>query len=205
MSRRPQSDPLGATPALPAPQGGDAASVTRVFRRWVEAQEPWPPLPPSGPTRRYPIARGKLSAADKERGVDERDEARVETMSPDVEVTQTQVSPSRPPLGAPTVRAPVRRAAAQRVDQSELAHLADSALLVHAPDGSTAFEIAFDDETLPGVACRIAVANGKVTAAFHAPDRTTRWLLEGEIDRLRADLENRGLRVDAVTVDDEEA
>jgi flagellar hook-length control protein FliK len=87
------------------------------------------------------------------------------------------------------------------VSQDLLESAADSAMLRTEPDGTTSFDIAFSDELLSDVACRVTVAGGRVVAIFRVKDDNTRRLLEAEAGRLRVRLEERGLRVEEVRVE----
>lgn len=108
---------------------------------------------------------------------------------------------ARPPAGAPAVRASVAEPRAETVPQTALETAADGVMLLQQPDGSTAFEIDFSDATFADLTCRISFTNGQVRALFRVPDADARRLLESEAGRLRARLEERGLRVDAVEIE----
>jgi flagellar hook-length control protein FliK len=82
-----------------------------------------------------------------------------------------------------------------------LATAADSALLSTDDAGTTSFDIAFDDELFADLACRISVSQGRVVATFRVRDVNLRRLLEAETPRLRARLEERGLKVGEVRVE----
>ena len=113
------------------------------------------------------------------------------------EATQTQV---RPPVGAPTVRQSVKRPARPGPPTAAMLQTAESAMLRTESDGTMAFDIVFNDAVFSDLLCTISVNNGRATAVFRVPDDTTRRLLEGEIGRLRAGLEDRGLKVEEVKV-----
>ena len=107
----------------------------------------------------------------------------------------------RPPPGAPSVRpSAAGPSPARAIDQGALEQTAESLLLSANPDGSTSFDIAVRDEVFADLRCRITIDRGKVRAEFHVHDVNTRRLLEAEAGRLRAQLENRGLRVEEVRV-----
>lgn len=110
--------------------------------------------------------------------------------------------PMRPPPFAPTIRPPVlRREVAEQASSDALAGAADTALLVSEPDGSTAFEIAINDDLFRDLSCRVSVADGVVVATFRVVDVNLKRLLEAEAPRLRAQLEARGLKVAEVRVE----
>ncbi len=111
---------------------------------------------------------------------------------------------SRPPPFAPMVRpsAPAPKGP-ETIDQDTMTAMVDTTMLVSQPDGSAAFEIAFDDEVFQNLACTIAVGPSGVIATFRAPDINTRRLLEAEAGRLRVRLSERGLKVAEVRVESE--
>jgi hypothetical protein len=116
---------------------------------------------------------------------------------------EAATEPARPPPGAPAVRgAPARQRKPPAALETALESTADSLLLVNAPDGSCAFEIAIKDDVFDELACRIALRDHRVTAIFRARDPHLRRLLEAESGRLRALLADRGLHVSAIVVSD---
>ncbi len=112
--------------------------------------------------------------------------------------------PNRPPPFAPTVRpSPPPRRGPGAVDEASLASMVDTSMLVANPDGTAAFEIAFDDEVFQNLACSITIGPAGVIATFRAPDVNTRRLLEAEAGNLRVRLSERGLKVAEVRVESE--
>jgi hypothetical protein len=110
---------------------------------------------------------------------------------------------SRPPPFAPMVRpSPPARKGVEQIDQDTMSAMVDTSMLVTNPDGSAAFEIAFDDEVFQNLACTIAVGPAGIVATFKAPDANTRRLLEAEAGRLRVRLSDKGLRVAEVRVEE---
>ena len=224
MSRRPEHDPLGAKPVLPPPSGPGAARARRVFEGYVkrlrdgesleELTQAGPMLDPGpGPSpdvsrvdllpsaaaaaasgRHYDLALSKVDSPTPGTG---------ETEACFVESTpEPEDLPERPPPGVPTVRpAVIRKSRPETVPQDLLEGTADSALLVADPEGGTSFEIAFNEDVFPNLACRITVIGGKVIATFRVADQNLRRLLEAEAGRLRASLEERGLKVAEVKVE----
>lgn len=107
----------------------------------------------------------------------------------------------RPPPGAATVRpsAPVPSVPPE-LDRGMLEGMAESAMLWSGVDGTTSFDIAFNDDVFDSLGCSIVIEDNEVIAVFRAEDRNTRRLLEAEAGRLRAQLEERGLRVREVRI-----
>jgi hypothetical protein len=103
---------------------------------------------------------------------------------------------------APTVRRGMTRPKRKEatVADSVLESTADSALLVASPDGKTWFDISINDSVFENLTCRIAIEPKGIVATFVAHDDNLRRLLEGESRRLRAALEDRGLKVQDVRV-----
>ena len=143
----------------------------------------------------------RLAALSDETPAIARDAPRGPPPPPDEEDEPTRIT-SRPPPFAPMVRpsAPAPKGA-ELVDQDTLTAMVDTSMLVAQPDGTAAFEIAFDDEVFQNLACTIAVGPGGVIATFRAPDVNTRRLLEAEAGRLRVRLSERGLKVAEVRVE----
>ncbi len=148
--------------------------------------------------------------------VDDHELARLDALANPVEPTviarvpEAAVEPTagarrdRPPPFAPMVRpSPPPRRGPDAVDQASLESMVDTSMLVANPDGSAAFEIAFDDEVFQNLACTISVTPQGVVATFKAPDVNTRRLLEAEAGKLRVRLSERGLRVAEVRVESE--
>ena len=81
--------------------------------------------------------------------------------------------------------------------------MVDTTMLIANPDGTAAFEIAFDDEVFQNLACSITVGPAGIIATFRAPDVNTRRLLEAEAGKLRVRLSERGLKVAEVRVESE--
>jgi hypothetical protein len=230
MADRPEDAPLGATPILPPPSGAAAERAEGAFKKYVErlrsgGENPEAPTPATAAAklpdpdrftggRRYDLALSKVdlpplaqptattpsndsSVADP--GVNGPGEA---GDSPSDDPQPAGSLPPRPPPGSPFVRPPVSRPAGpEAVSQDLLESAADSAMLRTEPDGTTSFDIAFSDELLSDVACRVTVAGGRVVAIFRVKDDNTRRLLEAEAGRLRVRLEERGLRVEEVRVE----
>ncbi|MEZ0312092.1 MAG: hypothetical protein ACAI38_09965 [Myxococcota bacterium] len=112
--------------------------------------------------------------------------------------------PHRPPPFAPMVRpSPPPRRGPESVDEASLASMVDTTMLIANPDGTAAFEIAFDDEVFQNLACSITVGPAGIIATFRAPDVNTRRLLEAEAGKLRVRLSERGLKVAEVRVESE--
>ncbi len=111
---------------------------------------------------------------------------------------------SRPPPGTasvrPSVPKPVR---AERADAGVLAQAADSAFFSTSEAGDATFELMISDELFDNLRCSISVGKGGVEAVFHVGgDVDLRRLLEAESGRLRASLEERGLRSVSVRIED---
>lgn len=131
-------------------------------------------------------------------------EVKAEAREAGVEPTVVGTRPDRPPPFAPMVRpSPPPRKGPESVDQATLESMVDTSMLVANPDGSAAFEIAFDDDVFQNLACSISVTPQGVVATFKAPDVNTRRLLEAEAGKLRVRLSERGLRVAEVRVESE--
>ncbi len=112
--------------------------------------------------------------------------------------------PDRPPPFAPMVRpSPPPRRGPESVDEASLASMVDTSMLIANPDGTAAFEIAFDDDVFRNLACSITVGPAGVIATFRASDVNTRRLLEAEAGNLRVRLSERGLKVAEVRVESE--
>lgn len=108
--------------------------------------------------------------------------------------------PVRPPPGVPVVRPSAPVPSPSAVSELDLSQRTDAGMFIQQPDGATAFEVELEDATLGLLTCRVTVRDGRIAAAFVSPDVNTRRLLEAEAGRLRVRLEERGLRVDEVTV-----
>jgi hypothetical protein len=230
MSRRPEHDPPGAKPVLPPPLGPGADRARRVFEGYVKrmregasleelaAAGPVDPGPPPAPAsvepafgpppastggRQYTLALSKVVGGDEaEPAAVDSAAAAVAPMPLAEQVIPPRARPDRPPPGAPTVRPAVQRKSDPgAVSQDLLEGTADTAMLVANPDGTTSFDIAFNDDVFPNLACRITIADGKVVATFRVEDQNLRRLLEAEAGRLRASLEDRGLKVAEVRVE----
>ncbi|MBN1960354.1 MAG: hypothetical protein JW841_05370 [Deltaproteobacteria bacterium] len=107
----------------------------------------------------------------------------------------------RPPPGAPTIRPSVHRQHQVPPDLDDLLqNTANSLLLVAEPDGATAFDISIRDDVFDELACRIAIRDHTVTATFRVADTNLRRLLEAEAGRLRAQLSDRGFKVDQIII-----
>ncbi len=145
-------------------------------------------------------AGGAEEAVDTQEIVEELVDGELELEPSEVE--ESPGAPLRPPPGAPVIRpsVPAPRGA-QAVDAAALETLADSGFLSANPDGTASFEIAFNDDVFSELACRISIKDGAVIATFLVGDVNTRRLLEAEAGRLRARLEQRGLRVSEVRVE----
>ncbi len=171
---------LGAAKAeLPAPEAADD-DVTQVLRARAAATRSPESLPEPAPE---PLAE------------------RLTELSPhELETGETPI-PARPPPGVPTVRpsAPARRGP-EAVSQERLEETAESLMLISDGEG-TSFDIAVRDEIFDELSCRITLKGGEVVATFRVRDQNLRRLLEAESGRLRAGLEERGLRVAAVHVE----
>lgn len=137
---------------------------------------------------------------DAPQDVDADELARLDALA-GVERTVVAPAPDRPPPFAPMVRpSPPPRRGPETVDDASLASLVDTSMLIANPDGSAAFEIAFDDEVFQNLACSITVGPEGVVATFKVSDPNTRRLLEAEAGNLRVRLSERGLRVAEVRV-----
>ncbi|MEO1175082.1 MAG: hypothetical protein AAFX94_23965 [Myxococcota bacterium] len=209
MSDGPENDPLGARPVLPVPKGAPAKRAREMFSAYLaetrahrtRSHEPPPPAPepaqdPPAP-RRYDLALSILLAESA--APPPASAAEVETsVTPEPEAREPL---ARPPVGSPAVRPTVPpRPALEAIDQSLLESVADNALLHQGPDGTSAFEISFNDDVFTDLGCTIQFDAGAVVATFRAVDSNTRRLLESEAGRLRVRLEDRGLRVKEVRV-----
>jgi hypothetical protein len=82
---------------------------------------------------------------------------------------------------------------------------ARNAMIVEEPGGGTSFDITFRDDVFEDLACRITIHGERVIAVFRVQNQNLRRLLEAESGRLRAQLEGRGLRVEEVRVEVEDA
>jgi flagellar hook-length control protein FliK len=182
MTNRPESDPLGATPVLPAPLGNRSARPVSVSVAASKAE------------RVYPAALSKVSGADE-----------VADVLAGQAVDEGRVSPedsleARPPPFVPVVRSSVK----PLDDDHDLpaALIAEGAASVTAnPDGTAVFDIELDDAVLGPLRCQIQWQNGSVEALFLVQDRRLMRLLDGEMSRLRRGLEKRGINVQAVRVE----
>ncbi len=199
LSRGPHDAPLGATPTLPAPEETQATRRAQVaFERYVsdkrkpkpkERREAEAPPPRAASPRRYDLALA-LGFGD----------TAPEPLSSELTDPGADEPLPRPPPGAPAIRAGARRPAVEALPQDILESTAESALLVADPDGSTSFEVAIRDEVFADLACRITLRDDGLVATFRVGDDNLRRLLEAEAGRLRARLEERGLRVRAIEV-----
>lgn len=104
-----------------------------------------------------------------------------------------------PPMIRPSVKRPAPRAPV--VSKELLQKAAKGARLIAEPDGSTSFDITFNDEVFDDLSCRITVTGDQIIAVFTVQDQNLRRLLEAESGRLRAQLEGRGLRVGEIRVE----
>ena len=78
---------------------------------------------------------------------------------------------------------------------------AKRAFLAENPDGTHGFQVEIKDELFDNLRCSINILeDGKVQALFHVQDDNLRRLLEAESGRLRAQLEDKGLKVSEVKV-----
>ena len=134
--------------------------------------------------RYYPIARSRVAAREGE--VSRQDHALV-----------------RPPHGAPMIRPPIRQRSSTvgTLDSETLASAARYAHLEQVEDGAI-MEIGIDEDLFAGLACKVSVAAGHVTATFRVGgDANLRRLLEAEKGRLHAALEERGMRRVTVVIE----
>jgi len=218
MPLHPDSDPPGATPVLPAPGGRRAEQASAAFARFGSGAtgpqaEPTAssssPAPRSGRVlRQYPVALSKLAAEDRSgaifAGADVADFAAAPAAAETVEIVAEPGLAERPPPGVPVVRPSVRAAEAAGELPALPEDAAGAAMFIAQPDGSSAFEVSLEVETLGPLRCQIVVAEDGVHATFFAGDVNLRRLLEAEAPRLRNALEARGLAVQAVRVAIEE-
>lgn len=70
-----------------------------------------------------------------------------------------------------------------------------------APDGSSVFELSFDEALLGGMRCSILSHDGVVTAIFHVDNHNTARNVESHLPQLRKMLEGRGLKIDDLIVE----
>jgi len=211
---------LGDKPVLPKPAGVAAKRGRALFEEMLSAARkkaelvnaPPPAHVPVRSDRRYDIAWSLVAALDEETHVDS---IAIPEILPEDEVTQTFSAETledseatelleRPPVGAAAIRAsPPAPPPAAAIDQDLLEQAATGALLIAEDTGDAKFELTFRDELFADeVACTITMRDGAVLAEFHAADAHTRRLLEAEAGRLRAKLQDRGLRVEEVLVKD---
>lgn len=166
--------------------------------------------PDSGVSALPPAFDDVYDADDSDR-VDADELARLEALAnpedePSFEPTHVAVIPpaDRPPPFAPMVRpSPPPRRGPEAVDQDALQSMVDTSMLIANPDGTAAFEIAFDDEVFQNLACSISITPAGVVATFKVSDANTRRLLEAEAGKLRVRLSERGLKVAEVRVESE--
>lgn len=113
------------------------------------------------------------------------------------------IKEARPPRGSPAIRPSVGKNMPPQAHalSALLPEVAGGALLVAEPDGSMSFDVDFHDDVFRELSCRIRVHGERVRAVFRATDVNTKRLIEGELGRLRAQLEGRGLRVDSMEVE----
>lgn len=110
------------------------------------------------------------------------------------------------PLPHTFIRAP--RTAPERAPSSSRPHLdgmlreMTEGLLVGGSSDSTEMRLTLRDEFFRGTELQIVIGSDGVTARFVPPDRDTYRHLSSELHRLRAQLEDRGLRVARLVVEE---
>jgi len=134
---------------------------------------------------RYPKAFERLGGSQKDE-------------SSEIVAAEGSALPSH--FGAPTVR----RGIAVTREESENVPVEDAAkraFLAENPDGTHGFQVEIKDDLFDNLRCTINILeDGKVQALFHVQDDNLRRLLEAESGRLRAQLEDKGLKVSEVRV-----
>ena len=145
------------------------------------------PEPREAPPRRYPKMRALLGKPDE---VPEGDEPFDEPKPPPVPGT---FIPNPPPS--------VPRASSGDLD-AMLALMADGLTLGQSADGATEVRVTLRDEYFAGTELRIAMDAGEVSATLIPPSRDVYWQLDGEVGALRDRLQERGLRVARLNIEE---
>lgn len=111
-------------------------------------------------------------------------------------------SPKPPPVPGtffPAPRVPIKKAEPADLDEL-LRTMADGLMIGETPSGHTEVRVTLKDEFFAGTELRIQVGDGEVEATLVPPDREIYWQLNGNVEALKARLEEKGLRVTRVTV-----
>jgi hypothetical protein len=176
----PAHRPAPFGPPIVVERAADASSGTS---RRPLSREPSRPRPGTRPVRDYPVLRGLVRNPDAA-AVEER------------------------PLSTTTPRAFVRagavaepRSARAEVDEL-LGEMAEGLLVGGDGAGTSEIRVTLGEEFFGGTELRIQRSADGVTAILRPPDRDTYRILAAELPRLRVHLEERGLRVSNLRVEE---
>ena len=183
-SQRPAPSYFG--PPLPAvgtdprpPRSGSSPGRRPLSREGSRSRGGLAP-PPSKPVRDYPVLRGLVEDAGRFLPVHSEDKSPVK-------------APVRPP--------PRREEPASKKVDGLLEEMADG-LLVGGDGQSSEMRVTLGEDFFGGTELRISRGPDGVTAILLPPDRDSYRLLSSELPRLRAQLEQRGLRVQKLKVEE---
>lgn len=174
-------------PPLPAvgtdprpPRSGSSSGRRPLAREGSRSRAGGLTPPPSKPVRDYPVLRGLVEDPGRFLPVHSEDKAPVK-------------APVRPP--------PRREEPASRKVDGLLEEMAVG-LLVGGDGQSSEMRVTLGEDFFGGTELRISRGPDGVTAILLPPDRDSYRLLSSELPRLRAQLEQRGLRVQKLKVEE---
>jgi flagellar hook-length control protein FliK len=221
MAHRPEDAPLGAPPVLPPPAGRPAQLAATMFAKHMRERQaastraankreetpsesgPGASARASAAGRHYDLAlaiAGAPEAAGETSPCVEALPAAEPTLEPAPVTAADEATPARPPPGAPTIRPSARQRQPEAAAAAIPADLGGSMQVTSEADGATTFDLTLPDDLFENLHCQLTLRDHRLVATFRVADVNLRRLLEAEAGRLRARLEERGLKVAEIVV-----